>query len=56
MGVTAMVVAAISDGLYAVLVGGAGKHVSRRQVRWMSRASGGMLIGGGVWLALTRAK
>jgi threonine/homoserine/homoserine lactone efflux protein len=56
MGVTAMVVAAISDGLYAVLVGGAGKHVSRRQVRWMSRVSGGMLIGGRVWLALTRAK
>jgi threonine/homoserine/homoserine lactone efflux protein len=28
--------------------------LSARRVRWMTRASGGFLIGGGVWLALSR--
>jgi len=56
MGVTAVVVAAISDGLYAVLIGGAGRKISRRQVKWLSRASGGVLVGGGVWLALTKTR
>ncbi len=56
MGVTAMAVAALTDGLYAVLVGGAGKRVSAGQVRWLSRLSGGFLIGGGVWLALARSR
>jgi homoserine/homoserine lactone efflux protein len=56
MGATAIVVAVISDGLYAVLMGGAGRRITRRQIKWLSRVSGGVLIGGGVWLALTRAK
>ncbi len=56
MGATAITVAAISDGLYAILIGGAGHRISRRQVKWLSRASGGVLIGGGVWLALTRTR
>ena len=53
MGVTAIVVASISDGLYAILVGGAGRRISTRTVRWISRLSGGVLIGGGLWLALS---
>jgi threonine/homoserine/homoserine lactone efflux protein len=56
MGVTAIIVAAISDGLYAVLIGGAGRKISHKQVKWLSRASGGVLIGGGVWLALTKTR
>jgi threonine/homoserine/homoserine lactone efflux protein len=56
MGVTAIVVAVISDGAYAVLVGGAGRRISVRGIRWLSRISGGFLIGGGVWLALTRSR
>ena len=56
MGVTAIVVAAISDGMYAILVGGAGRRISQRQVKWISRTSGGVLIGGGIWLALTRTR
>jgi len=56
MGVTAIAVAAVSDGLYAVLVGGAGRRISEKQVRWISRTSGGLLIGGGLWLALTRTR
>jgi homoserine/homoserine lactone efflux protein len=56
MGVTAIVVAAISDATYAILIGGAGRRISQRQVKWISRTSGGLLIGGGVWLALTRTR
>ncbi len=56
MGITAVAVAAVSDGLYAILIGGAGRHISQAKVKWLSRASGGVLIGGGLWLALTRTR
>jgi threonine/homoserine/homoserine lactone efflux protein len=56
MGATAIVVASFSDGLYAVLVGSAGRRLSRRFVSRLSRVSGGFLIGGGLWLALTRSR
>lgn len=56
MGATAMVVAAISDGAYALLASRAGAALSRQRVRLMTRASGGVLIGGGLWLALSRSK
>ena len=54
LGVTAMVVALLSDGAYAVLTGRAGALLSRKRVRLVSRLSGGFLIGGGVWLALRK--
>ena len=56
MGATAMAVAAISDSAYALLASRAGAALSRRRARLITRASGGMLIGGGVWLALSRTK
>jgi homoserine/homoserine lactone efflux protein len=56
MGATAMAVAAISDSGYALLASQARGALSRRRMRLMTRASGGMLIGGGVWLALSRPK
>jgi threonine/homoserine/homoserine lactone efflux protein len=56
LGVTAMIVAMISDGAYAVLTGRAGTLLARRHVRLLSSASGLCLIGGGLWLAFTRAK
>ena len=56
LGVTAMAVAFISDGAYAVVTGRAGAFLSRRRIRLVSRLSGGFLIGGGIWLALTRAR
>jgi threonine/homoserine/homoserine lactone efflux protein len=56
MGATAMAVAAISDTTYVLLASRAGAALSRRRVRLMTRASGGVLIGGGLWLALSRAK
>ena len=54
MGLTVMLFAAISDSTYALASGRAGRMLSARRVRWMTRASGGFLIGGGVWLALSR--
>lgn len=56
LGVTAMAVALVSDGAYAVLTGRAGIFLSKKRIRLVSRLSGGFLIGGGIWLALTRAR
>ena len=56
MGATAMAAAAVSDGAYALLASRAGAALSRRRVRLMTRASGGLLIGGGLWLALSRSR
>jgi homoserine/homoserine lactone efflux protein len=56
LGLTAMAVALVSDGAYAVLTGRAGAFLSKKRIRLVSRLSGGFLIGGGVWLALTRAR
>ncbi|HEX2565754.1 MAG TPA: LysE family translocator [Burkholderiales bacterium] len=56
LGVTAMAIAALTDGAYAVLVGRAGALLNRRRIRIVSRVSGGLLVGGGLWLALTRAR
>jgi threonine/homoserine/homoserine lactone efflux protein len=54
MGLTAMLVAAFSDSAYALAAGRAGRALSAKRVRLMSRLSGGFLIGGGVWLAFSR--
>jgi homoserine/homoserine lactone efflux protein len=56
MGVTAMIFAALSDSSYAVLAGKAGHMLSARRARLLSRVSGCFLLGGGFWLALSRAK
>ena len=56
LGVTALAFAAVSDSLYALLAGSAGRLLSRRRVQLISRLSGGFLIGGGVWLALQRSR
>lgn len=56
LGVTAMTVAAIFDSIYAVTAGRAGALLSKARVRLLSQISGASLIGGGVWLALTRAR
>jgi homoserine/homoserine lactone efflux protein len=55
MGATALAFAALSDGAYALLSGKAGHLLSRRRVRLLSKLSGGFLVGGGLWLASTRA-
>ena len=56
LGLTAMAVAAISDGGYAILAGRTGRLLSRRRVRLVSWVSGVCLIGGGAWLALARVR
>lgn len=56
LGVTAMVVATFSDGLYALLAARTGRLLSRGRVRLVSQIGGLSLIGGGVWLALTRTR
>jgi threonine/homoserine/homoserine lactone efflux protein len=56
LGVTFMITGAITDTIYAVLAGRARLFFSARRTRALSRVSGGIMIGGGVWLALTRAR
>src|SRR6195952_2360566 len=56
LGVTFMVIAGITDALYALLAGRARLFFSARRTRLLSRLSGGFMIGGGIWLALTRVR
>src|SRR5215467_414337 len=56
LGVTFMVVAGLTDGIYALLAGRIRTIFSAQRTRLMSRISGGFMIGGGIWLALTRAR
>jgi homoserine/homoserine lactone efflux protein len=54
MGLTAMLFAAVSDSAYALASGRAGRALSAKRVRLMSRVSGAFLISGGMWLAFSR--
>lgn len=54
MGATAMAVAAISDSAYALLAARTATLLTPKRARLMSRASGSVLIGGGLWLAFSR--
>jgi threonine/homoserine/homoserine lactone efflux protein len=56
LGLTAMATAALTDGAYAILGGRAGHFMSAQRIRLTQRLSGIFLIGGGVWLAFTRAR
>ena len=54
LGVTFMAIATFLDGAYAVLAGRTGALLSRRNIRFVEMISGTCMIGGGLWLALTR--
>ena len=56
LGGTFMVTGAITDSIYGLLAGRVRKFFSARRTRLVSRISGGFMIGGGIWLALTRAR
>jgi threonine/homoserine/homoserine lactone efflux protein len=56
LGITFMAVAGVTDAIYALLAGRARLFFSARRTRLVSRISGGFMIGGGIWLALTRAR
>ena len=56
LGVTFMIVAGATDAAYGLLAGQARSFFSARRTRLVSRVSGSFMIGGGIWLALTRAR
>jgi threonine/homoserine/homoserine lactone efflux protein len=56
MGVTAMFFGAVSDSTYAVAAARAGRALSARRFRLLTRIGGGFLVGGGLWLAFSRAR
>jgi threonine/homoserine/homoserine lactone efflux protein len=56
LGVTFMVIAGLTDAVYALLAGGARRFFSTRRTRLLSRISGGFMVGGGIWLALIRTR
>jgi threonine/homoserine/homoserine lactone efflux protein len=56
LGTTFMATAGMTDATYALLAGRARLFFSARRTRLLSRVSGGFMIGGGIWLALTRSR
>src|SRR5215218_7554725 len=56
LGATFMITGVITDSIYALLAGRARLFFSKSRTRLLSRISGGFMIGGGIWLALTRAR
>lgn len=49
-----MVVGAVGDGLYALAAGRTGSWLTQTNIRLIERISGTALIGGGIWLALSK--
>jgi len=56
LGLTAMAIATTFDSLYAILTGRTRALLTPARVKLVSRLSGGFLIGGGIWLALSRTR
>jgi threonine/homoserine/homoserine lactone efflux protein len=56
LGFTFNVIAGITDAIYALLAGRARRFFSAERTRLLSRISGGFMVGGGIWLALTRSR
>lgn len=54
LGTIFMAIATICDSAYAFAAGGAGARLTQARVRLAERISGTFLIGGGLWLALSR--
>src|ERR1700722_19917000 len=56
LGVTFMFFAGLTGAAYGLLAGRVRSFFSARRTRLLSRVSGGAMIGGGIWLALSRAR
>ena len=56
MGATAMFFGAISDSTYALAAARAGRALSAKRFRLLTRIGGGFLVGGGLWLAFSRVR
>ena len=54
LGLTFMAVGTIGDGFYAMVAGRAGAFLTRSKVRAAEIVGGVLLIGGGLWLGLSR--
>jgi homoserine/homoserine lactone efflux protein len=55
MCVVAVAMAAVTDALWAVAAGaGRAFFLKQKPARWLGQLSGAVLIGGGIWLSLTR--
>jgi threonine/homoserine/homoserine lactone efflux protein len=54
LGLVFMVLATILDSLYAIAAGRVGALLTKRNVRAVEISGGSMMIGGGLWLALSR--
>lgn len=54
-GVIFMILATIMDSLYALAAGRAGQLLTRRNVRAVELAGGSLMVGGGLWLAMSRS-
>jgi threonine/homoserine/homoserine lactone efflux protein len=52
LGLIVMAVATLTDSAYAVLAGTARQKLTTARLRILNRVSGGILMVGGVWLAL----
>lgn len=56
MGITAMFFGAVSDSTYALAAARAGRALSAKRFRMLTRIGGGFLVGGGLWLAFSRVR
>jgi homoserine/homoserine lactone efflux protein len=56
LGATALFLALLSDGAYALAAAGIGARLKPAAMRLMTRIGGGALIGGGLWLAFSRER
>ena len=56
MGMTAMFFGALSDSTYALAAARAGRALSAKRFRLLTRIGGGFLVGGGLWLAFSRVR
>ena len=54
LGLTFIAVATVLDSLYGLVAGRTGLLLNRRNIRLVERIGGSFLIGGGVWMALSR--
>lgn len=56
LGLIFMIAATITDGIYALAAGRAGRWLTGPRLRVLERISGGFLVGGGLWLAFSPAR
>ncbi|MDZ5697207.1 LysE family translocator [Chelativorans sp. M5D2P16] len=56
LGGTALLFSAMSDGGYAIAAGSLGRRLGAAAMRRICRIGGTFLIGGGLWLAFSRAR